>query len=411
MLSDILDLVKCVPIDYMHCVLEGVTKWLVNKWFTSTYHRLPFYIGRHLKKIDSELVHQCPPHDFTRAPRGLAKYQKNWKASEFRYWLLYYSLPILVKYLPPLYFHHYSLLVCSMHILLQTKLKDAQVKAAEQMLKDYYKLLPELYGDNSCTLNAHCLTHLTMYVRLWGPLWSHSLFGFESYNGHITSMIHSKHRVAEQLSFSIDVNQTMGCLADRLVLTESERTLDFVGPLSNLPTYRKKMTLVLPGIYSIGELQPSNFTREEVSALRKVTHQPTTNIRTFKKLYFHDTILSSCQKEQRKRNSSNCCFKLDGVKGYGVIQMFCFFPPLVLIKPYEKTAGALLMTAGNPGRDRLQKYAKLDLLSTFFIEVGKLLPVCAIPLSSLICKCVFIASTDSPSHSYVIPVPNNFEHH
>ena len=36
-LSDILDLVKCVPIDYMHCVLEGVTKWLVNKWFTSTF--------------------------------------------------------------------------------------------------------------------------------------------------------------------------------------------------------------------------------------------------------------------------------------------------------------------------------------------------------------------------------------
>ena len=44
-LSDILDLVKCVPIDYMHCILEGVTKWLVNKWFTSTYyHKFLFYI-------------------------------------------------------------------------------------------------------------------------------------------------------------------------------------------------------------------------------------------------------------------------------------------------------------------------------------------------------------------------------
>ena len=85
-----------------------------------------------------------------------------------------------------------------------------------------------------------------MYVRLCGPLWSHSLFGFESYNGHITSMIHSKHRVSEQLSF----NQTMGYLADRLVQTESERTLNFTGPLSNL----KKV--VLPGIYSM-----ENFTQ------------------------------------------------------------------------------------------------------------------------------------------------------
>ena len=131
-LHDVIDLVKFVPIDYMHCVLEGVTKWLVKKWFTPTYHSCPFYIGRHIKKIDCDLHFQCPPHDFTHAPRALAKYQEHWKASEFRYWLLYYySLPLLVKFLPSLYFYHYSLLVCSMHILLQSKLKGTQVKAAE----------------------------------------------------------------------------------------------------------------------------------------------------------------------------------------------------------------------------------------------------------------------------------------
>ena len=42
--------------------------------------------------------------------------------------------------------------------------------------------------------------------------------------------------------------------------------------------------------------------------------------------------------------------------------MFCFFPPLVLIK----ANGSLLRTAGNPERDSLRKYAKLNLLSTFF---------------------------------------------
>ena len=148
-LSNVLDLVKCIPVDYMHCICEGVTKWLVNRWFTSTHHGCPYYIGRHKLQVDADLVSQCPPHDFSRAPKGLAKYQKFWKASEFRYWLL--SLPLLVKVLPPLYFHHYTLLVCSIHILLQTKLKESQVKAAEQMLEDYYIMLPELYGDNSCT--------------------------------------------------------------------------------------------------------------------------------------------------------------------------------------------------------------------------------------------------------------------
>lgn len=77
--------------------------------------------------------------------------------------------------------------MCAMHILLQSKLTQVQVKAAEEMLNDFYIMLPDLYGDNSCTLNAHCLTHLPRYVRLWGPLWTQSLFGFESMNGKYDS--------------------------------------------------------------------------------------------------------------------------------------------------------------------------------------------------------------------------------
>ena len=46
-------------------------------------------------------------------------------------------------------------------------------------------MLPELYGEASCTANAHLLTHLTKYVQSWGPLWTHTAFGFESKNGHL----------------------------------------------------------------------------------------------------------------------------------------------------------------------------------------------------------------------------------
>ena len=200
------------------------------------------------------------------------------------------------------------------------------------MLRDYYAMLPDLYEDNSCTVNGHCLTHLGMYVRLWEPLWSHSLFGFESYNGHITKMINSKYRLAEQLSFSIDVNQAMGCLAVKLVQTESQSTLDFIGPLCNLPTYRKKVTQIIPGIYCIGETHLRNFTEQEIITINKVTRKDATSIYTFSKLYFHDTIFHSCRKEERKGDSSNCCFISDGAKQFGMIQIFCFSPPLVLIK-------------------------------------------------------------------------------
>jgi len=247
-LSGVVDLVKGIPIDYMHCVLEGVTKWLLDKWVNSSNHRCAYYIGRSIEKIDSLLLNQCPPHDFSRAPRSIAKNRKHWKASEFRNWLLYYSLPLLISTMPPLYLHHFALLVCSIHVLLQSKVSEIQIQAAEQMLKDFYHMLPELYGISSCTLNAHCLSHLAMYVRLWGPLWTHSLFGYESLNGHLTSMIHSKYKVAEQLSFSLDVCQTIGNLADKLLEFEN-KTIDFLAPMSSLiQTQRKNMMIILPGI-------------------------------------------------------------------------------------------------------------------------------------------------------------------
>ncbi len=99
-----LDLVKGIPIDYM---LEGVTKWLIEKWFGSP--GAPYYIGTRIKTVDSNLLLQHPPHDFSRAPRGLKQHKSHWKANEFRNWLLYYSLPLLVSILPDLYLHHYAL--------------------------------------------------------------------------------------------------------------------------------------------------------------------------------------------------------------------------------------------------------------------------------------------------------------
>jgi len=31
------DVIRCVPVDYMHCVLLGVTKKLVTLWFNTKY--------------------------------------------------------------------------------------------------------------------------------------------------------------------------------------------------------------------------------------------------------------------------------------------------------------------------------------------------------------------------------------
>ena len=53
-LESIVDLVNGIPVDYMHCVLEGVTKKLLDMWITST--RCPCYIGRFVKQIDKNYM-------------------------------------------------------------------------------------------------------------------------------------------------------------------------------------------------------------------------------------------------------------------------------------------------------------------------------------------------------------------
>ena len=129
---------------------------------------------------------------------------KYWKASELRNWLLYYSLPLL-PYLPSLYLHHYALSVCAVHILLQSEVTTALIDAADEMLSDFCDLLPELYGETRCTHNAHLLTHLAKCVRLWGPLWTHSAFGFGNMIGQLKNLFHSRSQIFYQLLFNIDV--------------------------------------------------------------------------------------------------------------------------------------------------------------------------------------------------------------
>lgn len=57
------DLVWGLPPDYMHCVLEGVTKQVTEMWLSAANSSC--YIGRHLKLIDSRLRLIKPPIIFS----------------------------------------------------------------------------------------------------------------------------------------------------------------------------------------------------------------------------------------------------------------------------------------------------------------------------------------------------------
>jgi len=161
--------VLAVPVDYMHTVLLGVVKLLLKRWFDSSYHRAPFYLRVQIEAVDATLLKQRPPSEFSCRPRSIKKHLSYWKVSELRNWMLYYSLPLLLDHLPPLYFHHYALLVGALHLLLGNRIPVSYIDNTEQILNDFCLLVEELYGESACTHTVHLLTHLSKYVRLWGP--------------------------------------------------------------------------------------------------------------------------------------------------------------------------------------------------------------------------------------------------
>lgn len=86
-------------------------------------------------------------------------------ASELKAWLLYYSLPILVKVLPEKYVVHFALLVEGIHILLSDDISPTDLDVAETILDKFYEDFEPLYGK----LHLHVkLTH-TKILTLTEP--------------------------------------------------------------------------------------------------------------------------------------------------------------------------------------------------------------------------------------------------
>lgn len=63
-LSEELQLPQCVPVDYMHAVLDGVVKRLMKCWFLPSNYGEPYYIGgQHTKEVDRMVARIKPPSD------------------------------------------------------------------------------------------------------------------------------------------------------------------------------------------------------------------------------------------------------------------------------------------------------------------------------------------------------------
>ncbi|XP_062511672.1 uncharacterized protein LOC134187542 isoform X2 [Corticium candelabrum] len=195
---DEFDVVKQTPIDYMHCVLLGVTKMLLNLWFNSRNKTNPYYIGHHTGLIDERLSSIFPPTEISRKP-GLISKMSDWKASQYRAFLLYYMVPVLADVLDQQYWIHAFCLASALHSLLSSSITADDLLVIDQSLNQFVTDMKLHYGLEYCSMNVHLLTHLVDHVKLFGPLWTHSCFEFESANLRLRNLVHGKRYPDQQI--------------------------------------------------------------------------------------------------------------------------------------------------------------------------------------------------------------------
>ena len=55
-------------------------------------------------------------------------------------------------------------------------------------------------GTTNCSINVHLLLHLPYFVKKFGPLWTHSAFGFESHMHDFLKQSHSTCGIEKQVA-------------------------------------------------------------------------------------------------------------------------------------------------------------------------------------------------------------------
>lgn len=196
------DLVRSFVTDYMHAIPLGVVKNLIAFWWGTGNSKQPFYILPKFKAIINQRIAKVKSCRFTNRKIEPLDHYNTFKASQFRDFLLYYY-PILDGFLDKKYYNHFRLLSSAIYTLLQPTISKNELDDAKNKLQSFVTTYQTYYGKTSMTMNVHCLLHLADCVENMGPLWSFSMFCFESFNNRLKQFGKNSNNVVNQIAEKI----------------------------------------------------------------------------------------------------------------------------------------------------------------------------------------------------------------
>ncbi len=256
-----------MPPDHMHNVHLGVVRQMASMWLDSDNHEKPYYIGNKVNELDEQLLLIKPPCNITRVPRSLQQ-RRFWKASEWQNWLLFYSIFVLKGILPRVFYQHWLVLVTFMYLLCKDIITTEDIKKFEKLVVDFVKQFETLYGKTHVSFNVHLCLHLPESVRNWGPLWAHSGYIFESFNGDILKMFHGTQCVPLQIMKQFTYRQILPLLRNDALKNAVPECIQLFSNLSGRKRL-KQFERVCDQLVTLGLHYSRKLSSEEILVMRE----------------------------------------------------------------------------------------------------------------------------------------------
>ncbi|XP_050929971.1 uncharacterized protein LOC108886169 isoform X2 [Lates calcarifer] len=382
--------------DYMHSVLVGVCKQLMSLWLDPVNSEKPWYVGQQISQMDSRLLRLKPPLDRTRSPRSL-QCRNNWKASEWRAFLLFYAIHVLPGILNPLFLEHYFYLMFGIHILLQESISHHDLQLANEYLVYFVVNMKELYGEENVSFNCHQLIHLTESVQNWGPLWATSAFSFERNSGNLRDLLTDTNDNPQHISQRFCIWQHIPRHLTSLVFNQHS---DFGETLTKLSPVNDASGSHSP----FGKSQHLDLTRSIKLAIEELLNQPVPvkSVEAFDSFTDGNIVYHSTNCEQS--DTTDCAVKLKN-GSYGEIQLIlllkencvctstclCKAVPVIVVHLYDIKADALFsnMSTNNASKTIFVRGERTNQPKAFFLE-------------DIRSKCMYV-------DGWLVPLPNTYE--
>ena len=335
-------IIQGIAVDYMHCVLLGVTKMLLTLWFDKAHATEEWSISKRVEDVDKRLLNITPPNCISWAPRSISKDFGHWKASEFRSFLFFYGIPCLWNILPDEYFKHFLLLAEAIWLLDQNSISSQCLQKSGNLLRHFCLRIEALYGSRYNTFNVHCLLHLHDCVKNLGPLWANSCFWYEDYNGQLRKLFHGTQKVELQIAFSVCIQQKVPELIPLLPLHSSSEEF-YKSMTQGKYSLKCKREKISDNIFSLGVMSPA-LLNPSLSVFIESSMGQISQVFLFKRIQINTDVIHSKSYLNVSRRNSFTVFVTD--TGFVEVKFY--------IKLYFKCPNVLFCTDACPCK--LPKY-------------------------------------------------------